>query len=52
MAPHASTGVIFFNNHVRAQAPRNAVKLINLLIERELMLDILPEGSKKTALNL
>ena len=37
MAPHASTGVIFFNNHVRAQAPRNAVTLINILIERGLM---------------
>jgi uncharacterized protein YecE (DUF72 family) len=37
MAQHASNGVIFFNNHVRAQAPRNAVKLINLLIERGLL---------------
>ena len=37
MARHASSGVIFFNNHVRAQAPRNAVRLINLLIERGLM---------------
>ena len=37
MARHASSGVIFFNNHVRAQAPRNAAKLINLLIERGLM---------------
>ena len=37
MARHASSGVIFFNNHVRAQAPKNAVKLINLLIERGLM---------------
>ncbi len=33
----ASSGVIFFNNHVRAQAPRNAVRLINLLIERGIM---------------
>jgi len=33
----ASSGIIFFNNHVRAQAPRNAVRLINLLIERGLM---------------
>ena len=30
-------GAIFFNNHVRAQAPRNAVKLINLLIARGLI---------------
>jgi uncharacterized protein YecE (DUF72 family) len=37
MARHASSGIIFFNNHVRAQAPRNAVRLINLLIERGLM---------------
>jgi uncharacterized protein YecE (DUF72 family) len=37
MARHASSGVIFFNNHVRAQAPRNAVRLINLLIERGIM---------------
>jgi len=37
MARHAGSGVIFFNNHVRAQAPRNAVRLINLLIERGLM---------------
>ena len=37
MARHASSGVIFFNNHVRAQAPRNAVRLIKLLIERGLM---------------
>ena len=37
MTQHAASGVIFFNNHVRAQAPRNAVRLINLLIERGLM---------------
>ena len=39
MTRHASSGIIFFNNHVRAQAPRNAVRLINLLIERGLMAD-------------
>jgi len=39
MARHASSGVIFFNNHVRAQAPRNAVRLINLLIQKGLMAD-------------
>jgi len=33
----SSQGAIFFNNHVRAQAPRNAVKLINLLIARGLI---------------
>jgi uncharacterized protein YecE (DUF72 family) len=37
MTQRANNGVIFFNNHVRAQAPRNAVKLINLLIERGLV---------------
>ena len=37
MTRHASSGIIFFNNHVRAQAPRNAVRLINLLLERGLM---------------
>jgi uncharacterized protein YecE (DUF72 family) len=37
MVSHASSGVIFFNNHVRAQAPRNALRLIQLLIERGLM---------------
>ena len=37
MARNAAGGIIFFNNHVRAQAPRNAVKLINLLIEKGLM---------------
>ncbi len=39
MTQHAAAGIIFFNNHVRAQAPRNAVRLINLLIERGLMTD-------------
>ena len=37
MARNATGGVIFFNNHVRAQAPRNAVRLINLLIERGIL---------------
>ena len=37
MARQAAAGIIFFNNHVRAQAPRNAVRLIRLLIERGLM---------------
>jgi uncharacterized protein YecE (DUF72 family) len=37
MTRHAAGGVIFFNNHVRAQAPRNAVRLINLLVARGLM---------------
>jgi uncharacterized protein YecE (DUF72 family) len=44
MAQHASSGIIFFNNHVRAQAPRNAVRLINLLMERGLM--EIPEKEK------
>ncbi len=31
MAARAAGGVVFFNNHVRAQAPRNAVQLMRLL---------------------
>jgi uncharacterized protein YecE (DUF72 family) len=31
MAARAAQGVIFFNNHVRAQAPRNAARLARLL---------------------
>lgn len=37
MSRRALNGVIFFNNHVRAQAPGNAGKLIALLIERGLL---------------
>ncbi len=37
MARHADSGIIFFNNHVRAQAPRNALRLVSLLIERGIM---------------
>ena len=36
MAARAARGVIFFNNHVRAQAPRNAAQLQRLLAERGL----------------
>ncbi|CAB5090036.1 FIG003003: hypothetical protein [Olavius algarvensis associated proteobacterium Delta 3] len=32
MAEKARQGGVFFNNHVRAQAPRNAVKLVELLV--------------------
>jgi len=31
MAARTAQGVVFFNNHVRAQAPRNAAQLIQLL---------------------
>jgi uncharacterized protein YecE (DUF72 family) len=34
MASRATQGLIFFNNHVRAQAPRNAAQLQRLLSER------------------
>jgi uncharacterized protein YecE (DUF72 family) len=34
MARHARRGVIFFNNHVRAQAPRNALQLFRQLAEQ------------------
>lgn len=36
MAQRAKRGVIFFNNHVRAQAPRNAGTMIRLLRQRGL----------------
>lgn len=35
MAQQAGTGIIFFNNHVRGQAPRNARMLMGQLGERE-----------------
>ena len=37
MAKTARKGLIFFNNHVRAQAPRNARMLMDLLVSRGLM---------------
>jgi len=37
MSSRARKGVIFFNNHVRAQAPENAQKMANLLEKRGLM---------------
>jgi uncharacterized protein YecE (DUF72 family) len=37
MTRHAAGGVIFFNNHVRAQAPKNARRLISQLIEKGLL---------------
>jgi uncharacterized protein YecE (DUF72 family) len=37
MAEQAGSGIIFFNNHVRAQAPRNATRFMNLLAERGLL---------------
>jgi uncharacterized protein YecE (DUF72 family) len=36
MAFRAARGVVFFNNHVRAQAPRNAAQMMRLLAERGL----------------
>lgn len=35
MAGSTRNGVIFFNNHVRAQAPKNAARLIQLLAEKK-----------------
>ena len=32
MMPQAAAGGIFFNNHVRGQAPKNALRLIDLLL--------------------
>lgn len=37
MVQHAGNGILFFNNHVRAQAPKNARRLISMLIERGLL---------------
>jgi len=37
MADRAGSGIMFFNNHVRAQAPGNAGRLIRILTEQELM---------------
>jgi len=37
MSSRARKGVIFFNNHVRAQAPENARRMADLLRERGLM---------------
>jgi len=37
MTRHAVNGVIFFNNHIRAQAPKNARCLISMLIEQGLL---------------
>ncbi|MCP3898979.1 MAG: DUF72 domain-containing protein, partial [Desulfobacteraceae bacterium] len=33
MTSKAKKGAIFFNNHVRAQAPENALRLISRLIK-------------------
>ena len=37
MVAQAGSGIIFFNNHVRAQAPRNATRFMSLLAERGLL---------------
>jgi uncharacterized protein YecE (DUF72 family) len=42
MAGQARKGLLFFNNHVRAQAPRNALRLIEMLSEQGLV----PRGRK------
>lgn len=46
MTSRAERGVLFFNNHVRAQAPRNAQKLAQILVTRQALIDkgILDEG--------
>jgi len=35
MMPKARTGSMFFNNHVRGQAPKNALALIDFLFEKQ-----------------
>ena len=37
MAGQAGNGLLFFNNHVRAQAPKNAMSMMQLLAEQGLM---------------
>jgi uncharacterized protein YecE (DUF72 family) len=37
MAGQARNGLLFFNNHVRAQAPRNALAMIQLLAAQGLI---------------
>jgi uncharacterized protein YecE (DUF72 family) len=39
MAAQAASGMIFFNNHVRGQAPRNAVQLVRLLSKKGLKIE-------------
>ena len=39
MAAQAERGILFFNNHVRAQAPRNAQKLTKILISGQTIID-------------
>lgn len=34
LGPAADTGAVFFNNHVRGQAPKNCLRLINILNNR------------------
>jgi len=46
MVQQARLGLIFFNNHVRAQAPRNAGQLIDQLIQRGL----LPNNKKNSGI--
>ena len=36
MMTKACAGGIFFNNHVRGQAPKNALRLISLLLKKKL----------------
>ncbi len=49
MARQADTGMVFFNNHVRAQAPRNAQMMIRLLKSAGLMKE--GESDEKLAEN-
>jgi uncharacterized protein YecE (DUF72 family) len=37
MAGQTRNGLLFFNNHVRAQAPKNALAMIQLLAEQGLI---------------
>ncbi|MGD2271366.1 MAG: DUF72 domain-containing protein [Desulfobacterales bacterium] len=47
MNSRAHSGIVFFNNHVRAQAPQNALRMMDLLKEKGMFV-VSPNHTKKT----
>jgi len=47
MSSEANHGVLFFNNHFRGQAPRNAERMVELLTERGMAVNKVPQTTKK-----
>ncbi len=43
----SSNGVFFFNNHFRGQAPKNAARMVDLLLERGIVANDTPPDPKK-----